>query len=97
LFQNIFEKAGPNTPSFVMHDYLYAFEVETRLQADDDLLLALHETETIDAKRYLIFEGVRFGGGIVWDRHDPVVVTGLQAYYAGFMSIAKQRYPQLYE
>jgi hypothetical protein len=95
LFQNIFEKAGPNTPSFIVHDWQYASENKTREECDNDLMNCLFETEDVSAKRHLIYDGVRLGGGVVWDEHDPVNVTLLKAYQKTFLSEVPNRWPML--
>jgi hypothetical protein len=55
----------------------------------------LHETENIEVKRHLIYEGVAVGGELVWNQHDPVEVTGLKAYNTAFLDLVPARWPML--
>ena len=89
IFQNVVQKAGPNTPAYVLHDWLYCSEQFDRETCDEILKEACVEQAEI------IHAAVRLGGGEVWEKHDPVQVCAMKAYCKTFLTEVSTRWPEL--
>ena len=53
----------------VIHDYLYTLAIVTRRNADAVLYEAIVATGQPQWKAWLIWIGVRMGGGVAWKKH----------------------------
>ena len=96
IFQNVFPKDGILAPIYVIHDWIYNSEMFSRDECDEILLEGAAELGYDLAERDVIWAAVRVGGGVTWDKHDPVYVTQMKAYYSTFMSEAPMRWPELF-
>lgn len=72
VLQGALKKGGNSKPAAVLHDFLYARQVTTRLQADRIFLAALLAYRVPKRGARLYYAGVRMGGGKPWDRYTKL-------------------------
>lgn len=65
----IYPSQGRYSRAALIHDYLYATGVCTRLQSDNIFLIAMRESGVPKEARIEIYTGVRLGGEDAWDRN----------------------------
>lgn len=53
----------------IIHDFLYRYQICTRLQADKLYDELLQKNGYSAWKRYLVYHGLRWFGGKAWDEH----------------------------
>lgn len=69
ILWNILPPMGSYSPGAVVHDYLYQHNGVTRADADAALREAMGVCAVSRWARWVIYAGVRVGGGAVWARY----------------------------
>lgn len=60
---------GPYAKAAVLHDWLYAEQALTKLEADNTFLEAMEALGISEFKRNVMFKAVRWFGQAAWDEH----------------------------
>ena len=82
-FQNIFSPMKYGA-AYLLHDWLYASEGESRSECDWILLEALQAQGANWFTRNTIYSAVRAGGWAVWRKHDKKEVQRLREWAKSF-------------
>lgn len=75
-FQWIFPKMGTLTDRpAVLHDYIYAAELFERADCDRIFYNAMLHVGVSKWKAWAMYQAVRIGGGMVWNKHKKTCVN----------------------
>lgn len=66
IFQNVISPEGRPLRAFLGHDWFYAKQFYSRAIADDFLLRGMVALKVGWLERWIIYLGVRLGGGFAW-------------------------------
>lgn len=69
---NILPPMGKHNEAALLHDYLYVNNIGTRKQADKDFLNVMLESGVKKTTAYMMYWGVRLGGGKWWNKKGKV-------------------------
>lgn len=76
VFWSVLRPDGDYAYAAVIHDYLYWEQSIPRKTADEILRFAMQDLHVKSAEISVIYDGVRLGGGIAWDKNAKLKSSG---------------------